>query len=150
MNREDSVDDDVDTFIHFDTNSSDLDGDGNLRITLQKDGWYWIGIKNIRLLFPDGYTPDNFIGYIGITGTNVPPSSITTMIGANKIGKSLFPVNDPTSTTPVVSSYNKMQLGSQDQLQLVYYDNNLSIVPLGRLVGTLHISNNPDIIRITL
>lgn len=150
MNGDTTLDDDVDVFVHFDTKSSDLDGDGNLRITLPIEGWYWVSINNLRLAFPPKFVADTFIGYIGIVGTNIPVSSITTMVGSNKIAKMLFPLDNPASTTPKISSYNKIQLQSQDQLQLVYYDNTMKIIAVDRLVGTIHISSNPDVIRLTL
>lgn len=135
-------------FVSYDFNSDDLNDDKSLDIFVPEQDWYWVSLKHVAIEFPNGFVPDAFVGYIGISNMQENITGKTFMVGYGcPKGKVLFPLLNPDNARPSSRIYNKIRLRPDDTMKICYYDKDMVAITPAKLVVTIHISNNPDIIR---
>ena len=142
-----------DMFVHFDSGSANLNDEGAVDIGVPYNGIaYYISVQNIALEYPDAYAGDGYSAFLGITS-----SSALQTCGSVKITESIpsrtaiFPLSNPINQNPTSKVYCKLILNSMDSLKVKYYNNTMTeIKNMKRIVATIHISNDPDVIRRTL
>lgn len=139
-----------DIFVYYDSRSSDL-SDGLLTINTPRQNWYWLSLQSIILQFPNGYTPDIYSGFLGVSGLEDSLISSTSYIGMQQTrGKLLFPLQNPGDTSPASKIYNRLRINRSDTIKVSYYDQSLTEIAMNVIIVTLHISDSADIIRSTL
>ena len=132
---------DFNKFIHYD---SDLVCDDSYEMKVAHDGWYYIGLHNISIEFPDGYNPDQYGGYIMISDLEIAQSGSILISGDEdrKRHGVLIPLNKPGSTHPQCKVYTKVNLHSHDFINIKYAEKDGTIKDVDRIVVTLHIVSN--------
>ena len=136
---------DFDAFYHYDSTSAAV-ADNKLTIGVPADGPYWICFSNITITYGNGVTPDASSGFLVLEGTEEIQSAGICAPGT-KTSKLYFPLFSPGTTTPVTKTYNKILLRTTDYIALVVHNNAFEKLTTTRLVATIHISSNPDVIR---
>lgn len=140
------TDEDFDYFFHYDSTSQAV-ADNKLSIGVPANGSYWIHLTNLNITYANGVTPDPKCGFLVLEGTEEIQSSGVCAPGT-KTSKLYFPLFDAGSATPIIKTYNKILLRTSDSVALVCHNNAFEKLVTSRIVATVHISNNPDIIRI--
>lgn len=139
-----------DIFVFYDSRNPLL-SDGHLTVNTPNQNWYWMSLQSIILEFPNGYTPDTYAGFLGVHGLEDSLISSSTYIGPFQTrGKLLFPLQNPGDTNPTCKIYNRLRINRSDTIKVSYYDNTMTEVAMTTITLTMHISDDPNIIRTTL
>lgn len=137
-----SIKSDFNRFLHYDT--SLLEDDRIADIEVSETGWYYMTLHNISLDFQDGYTPDQYSGYLRFCSTKNAQTGLTTVTG--QITKNdrgvIFPLREPSTNHPKCKTYNRFYLEKHDTIRITYMHSDLSLQVIDRIVVTLHITNS--------
>lgn len=141
--------DDFDLFYHFDSASTALD-EGRLKIKVPDPGFYYVSLSNIFITWPNGVTAPVGTAFLSIEKFDSINHGSCITGDSKQSNKVLFPLDDPSVARPKSRVYNRILLSLQETIQFAYYDVAFTAAAPARIVATIHISSNPDIIRLTL
>jgi len=132
-----------DIFVHYDTDVIPAEDNGIIKLRFPKDGFYYMTLHSISLKFPDGYTPDQYNGFLRMCSLKESQKGIIKIGGLDgKYNFVYFPLYKPSDPNPKCKIYNKFQLHVDDSINLTYRDKFGKYVPMDRIVATVHITNN--------
>jgi len=139
---------DFDMFYHYDSTSTVLE-DAIMRIRVPCAGFYYISLSNIYIALNPNSPPTGtaFLAMEKFESINGGSCITGNPKQSNKV---LFPLSDPALARPSCRVYNRILLATEDTITFNYYDLGFTKYPMSQMVATIHISSNPDIIRLTV
>jgi len=134
-----------DYFYHYDSAGANI-ADNKMAIGVPSAGTYWMCLTNLAVTYGQNAVPDAQSGFLVIEGTEENQTSGVCSVGY-KTSKLYFPLTPPNSTTPISKTYNRILLRSSDTISLVCHNHLWTKLETTRIVATVHISNDPQVIR---
>lgn len=140
---------DFDVFYQYDSTATTLD-DNLLKIKVPSAGFYYISLSGIYVTFPTGVTAPVGSAFLSIEKLDSINNGTCVSGSPKQSNKVVFPLINPEVDRPTCKVYNRVLLSNEDSLTFNYYDSAFTKLATSRVIATIHISNNPDIIRITI